>query len=30
MGLVPRFPSSRYMAAPLDTNFGSKGALASI
>src|SRR5262245_52312750 len=27
--LVPRFRSSRYIAAPFDTNFGSKGALAS-
>jgi len=28
--LVPRFRSSRYIAATSDTNFGSKGALATI
>ncbi len=27
---MPRFRSSRYIAAPSDANFGSKGALASI
>src|SRR6476620_1284384 len=28
--LVPRFRSSSYIAAPSDTNFGNKGALAGI